>query len=269
MRFAFGLILAIASAGCFAASYIGQHQAVARLDTLAIGHPFRSLRRLFASRVWLLAYASSWIGWGLYIAALSLAPLSIVQAVSAGTIGLLALAAHHSTQPITRKQRQGAMLAAAGLMLVLGSIRTVPQSDPASLSLVLEFVAGAIGVAAFLVVIARGHSRGAALGAASGLCYGAGDIATKATVLGAPILTPVFLTCAALGFVTLQLSYQRASLLASAGLSSLLTNSIPIVAGVILFNESPPHGPDTWLRVIGFAAIVLGAFGFSGDRKLT
>lgn len=265
MRITVGLLLAFGATGCFAASYIGQHFALSHIERLELRRPLVSLRRMFSNRRWLIGNVSNWVGWGLYIAALAFAPLSLVQAITASTIGLLALATWRSGRTISSRERAGALLAVVGLVLVLVSTRTNVHSVHPSTVAVLVVVGALLAVAGIAVGIGRGHFLGVGLAVASGCCYGAGDVATKAAVLGATLLIPVFVACIALGFVLLQMAYQRASLLASAGLSALLTNAIPIVAGVVLFGETTQPGLLTFLRAFGFVAVVVSGFGLAGD----
>jgi hypothetical protein len=65
--------------------------------------------------------------------------------------------------------------------------------------------------------------------------------------------------CHGLGFVCVQLSFQRGTALATAGVSTLLTNLLPILAGVIIFGESMPGGVPGALRGLGFAGALIGA----------
>src|SRR5207253_4900946 len=89
-----------------------------------------------------------------------------------------------------------------------------------------------------------GLAPGAGLGAAAGVLYGAGDVGTKAAVAGGGRLAfvPVLLACHGLAFVALQLGFQRGTALATAGVATLLTNALPIVAGAALFREGLPGG---------------------------
>ena len=79
-----GLILALVTAAAFNWSWVAQHTITSRLPALSIRHPVRSLGLLFGHRRWLIAFLVGIAGWALYIVALRLAPLSLVQAVSAG-----------------------------------------------------------------------------------------------------------------------------------------------------------------------------------------
>jgi hypothetical protein len=62
-----------------------------------------------------------------------------------------------------------------------------------------------------------------------------------------------------LAFVALQLGFQRGGALATAGTATLLTNAIPIAAGVFLFHEHLPGGALGAVRVAGFVLVVAAA----------
>jgi hypothetical protein len=102
---------------------------------------------------------------------------------------------------------------------------------------------------------------GAGLGVAAGVLYAAGDVGTKAAVGGGAQLlfaVPV-LACHGLAFVALQLGFQRGGALATAGVATLFTNALPIVAGIALFREPLPGGALGVLRVLAFGGVILGA----------
>ena len=118
-----GLGLALASALALDAGFLIQQGAVARTRELSLRRPLASLGALFASGRWLVGFCLGVSGWGLYFAALTLAPLSLVQTVAAGGIGLLVVLAAigRRTLPV-RRERVGALLATAGLMALAASI---------------------------------------------------------------------------------------------------------------------------------------------------
>jgi hypothetical protein len=86
-------------------------------------------------------------------------------------------------------------------------------------------------------------------------------VATKAAVGGgaAMLFAAAVLACHGLAFVALQLGFQRGSALATAGVSNLAMNALPIAAGTVLFGESVPGGGTGALRLLAFAAVVAGA----------
>ena len=86
---------------------------------LTVRRPLQSLRLLFSHLRWLVGFVVGLAGWALYVAALRLAPLSLVQAVSAGGIGLLALLVERTTSVrLTRREWASVALAVAGLTLL-------------------------------------------------------------------------------------------------------------------------------------------------------
>ena len=96
------------------------------------------------------------------------------------------------------------------------------------------------------------------------------DVATKAAVFGGAwlFLVPVLLAAHSLAFVALQLGFQRADALETAGTASLLTNAIPIAAGVVLFHEHLPGGALGGVRVAGFVLVIAGAALLARRREL-
>jgi len=260
-----GLALALASAGALNWGYFAQHQAAVRLPKLSLRRPIHSLVVLFVDRRWLVGFLVGLGGWVLYVAALKLAPLSLVQATSAGGIGLLALLAWRATG--TRPQTgelAGVGAALVGLVLLGASLAgqhgAGRQAAVGSVVLWLLVSGAAAGTLALV-----GHRTAAALGAAAGLLYAAGDVATKAAVGGGArfAFVPALLACHGLAFVALQLGFQRGTALATAGVATLLTNALPIVAGTALFHEGLPDGALGALRVLAFVAVVAGAAGLA------
>jgi hypothetical protein len=199
-------------------------------------------------------------GWGLYVGALALAPLSLVQAASAGGIGLLALLVSRGAG-LTAWERRGVSVSVAGLVLLGASLSGQTGSGTGGNWLaVLVWIGMSVVVAgAAAGPPARVLSGGAGLGVAAGICYAAGDVATKAVVPGGARLAfvPVLLACHGLGFVALQLGFQRGRVLATAGLATLFTNALPIAAGTTLFGEG--LGSLPFVRALAFACTVLGA----------
>ena len=114
-----GLILALVTAAAFNWSWVAQHSITSQLPPLTVRHPWRSLGLLFGHRRWRFAFVVGICGWVLYIVALRLAPLSLVQAVSAGGLGLLAVLAQRAEGvPLPRREWIGVGLAVAGLVFL-------------------------------------------------------------------------------------------------------------------------------------------------------
>ena len=259
-----GLVLALISATAINWGYLVMHGEASRVPPLSLRHPIRSLRALFTVPRWLVGFFAGIGGWVFYVAALKLAPLSLVQAVSAGGIGVLAVLVARTTHvPLARRELWGVIAAMAGLVLLGLSLHGHTDTGNAGSTRTIAVWIALSFVAAGLVAGpgSRLLAAGAGLGAAAGIMYAAGDVATKAAVFGGWrfAFVPVLLACHGTGFVALQFAFQRGGALATAGVSTVLTNALPIVAGMVLFSEGLPGGASGVARVAAFAAVVVGA----------
>ncbi len=83
-------------------------------------------------------------------------------------------------------------------------------------------------------------------------------MATKEAVAGGTHLffVPAVLAASGLAFVALQLAFQRGGRLATAGLATLWTNALPIVAGTVVFAEPFPSGPAGVARAVSFCLVL-------------
>jgi len=255
---ALGLGLALVGAVLIDGGYALQHASASRLPRLTLRRPLHSLLLLLRSGRWSLGFFGGLVGWALYVAALKLAPLSLVQAVSATGVAVLALGLGR----LARSELVGIGAALVGLALLGLSLGSHVSGSSGSAVAVTVWVAASL---LFAGLVAAFRRSGAALGAAAGVLYAAGDVATKAAVGAGPRLgfVPVLLACHGLAFVFLQLSFQRGSRLATAGLAVLCTNALPIVAGMALFDETPPPGAQGVARLVAFALVVVGAVALS------
>ena len=87
-----GLALAFISALVTNTAYSLEHDAAASMPPLSPRLPLQSARSLVRDRRWMLAFAAESAGWLIYVAALRLAPLALVQAVVASGVAVLAFA---------------------------------------------------------------------------------------------------------------------------------------------------------------------------------
>jgi hypothetical protein len=259
-----GLVLALASAGALNWGFFVQHEAATALPPLAARRPARSLRSLFGSRRWLRGFVAGLGGWALYVAALALAPLSLVQAASAGGVGLLALLVWKTlgSRP-PRRELQAVAFAVGGLALLAVSLAGDQRTHGhgTSVAVAAWLCASALLAVVAVVVRLRVIGPGAAFGIAAGVLYAAGDVATKAATMRGTRLAfvPAVFAFHGLAFAALQLGFQRGGALATAGVATLFTNALPIAAGASIFHEAIPAGALGLARVAAFVAVVVGA----------
>jgi hypothetical protein len=251
---AVGLALAVASTVAINGGYALQHASASLLPPLSLRRPVRALRSLMGNRRWLVGFLGGIGGWVLYVVALRLAPLSLVQAASAGGIAVLAVGGGR----LRPQERVGVGAAVAGLVLLALSLGSHPAAGRATSTAVMAWLAGSLVAAAVVAVLLP---PGAGLGTAAGVLYAAGDVGTKAAVAGGRqlLFAPAGLGFHGLAFVCMQLAFQRGARLATAGLAVLWTNALPIVAGTLLFGETLPGGWRGSSRAGAFALVLAAA----------
>ena len=256
---AFGLALALGSAFALNWGFLAQHANASTLPPLRLRHPLTALRALFTNRGWLRGFLAGLSGWGLYVVALALAPLSLVQATSASGIGILALLIHHgrSAEQLHPREWAASCASVAGLALLGLSLSAGQPHSATATTLKVAGWVGGLALAAALAATLLGGAVG--LGAAAGILYAAADIATKAATDAEIAFIPVVLAASALAFTCLQLGFQRGRAMTTIGLATLLTNTLPIAAGIILFKETPPAGALGLARSGGFVLATLAA----------
>ena len=258
-----GLTVAFASALVTNTAYSLEHDAAAVLPPLSPRRPLRSVKLLLGDRRWLLAFGAETAGWLMYVAALRLAPLSLVQAIAASGVAVLAFAtARGHPSRLARREQVAVVLAIAGLMLLAFSLVDTTESDQRrAVAGVVIWLAACGGGAVLLIAIPTRFARAASLGLAAGLLFADGDISAKLAGYGGLWLVALatLIVAYAVGTSVLQWAYQRGDALTAAGLATMATNAVPIAAGFVLFGETLPHGMRAMLQVAAFACLVSSA----------
>lgn len=258
-----GLALALVSALAVNWAYAKEHDAAASLPRLSLREPVSSARALLGARDWLVAFCVECVGWAVYVVALRLAALALVQAVAAAGIAVLALVScHGKIHRIHWRARVAVGVAVAGLVLLGLSIRGMHESDRAPGIAGVVLWLGSCAVAALLAVaVLRRGAAAARFGLAAGLLFAGGDMSAKLLGYGGAwvaILLPLVVFYG-LGTSTLQGAFQRGGALTAAGIAELTTNAVPIAAGFVLFGEELPQGGRGAMQLAAFASIVLSA----------
>ena len=258
-----GLTVAFASALVTNTAYALEHDAAAVLPPLSPRHPVASARLLLGDRRWRLAFGAETAGWLMYVVALRLAPLSLVQAVAASGVAVLAFAtARGHPSRLARREQAAVVLAIAGLVLLALSLVGTAESDqrPAGLGVVV-WLAACGGGAVLLIGVPTRFGRAATLGLAAGLLFADGDVSAKLVGYGGAWLAAIgtLIVAYAAGTSVLQWAYQQGDALTAAGMATMATNAVPIAAGFVLFGEDLPRGMRAVLQVAAFACLVLSA----------
>ena len=262
---AIALLLALASTTLTNVAYLREHDAAAALPALSLRRPLHSVQALLTDRSWLTGFALETGGFALYVAALALAPLTLVQSVAAGGIGILAfVSARMRRRRLGRHELVGVLVSMLGLLALAVSLAgggTGEGTGGSTFEIVLWLAATA---GAAVIALALGRRFGAlavAEGVAGGLFFSIGDISVKvATQGGARTAFAIGVIVGySLGTALLQLGYQKGGALTVAGLATLLTNALPIAAGSVVLGEPVPSGAFGAVRIVAFVAVTLGA----------
>src|SRR5262245_12078613 len=113
-------------------AYSREHDAVAAMPPFSWRRPRWFIAALLHSRVWVIAFGTETAGWLVYVAALRLAPLALVQAVCASGIAVLAfVTARGHPSRLTRREQLAVVIAVAGLVLLALSVVDVHPVDHA------------------------------------------------------------------------------------------------------------------------------------------
>src|SRR4051812_22166335 len=93
MTLTFGILLALACSFATNLGFLYKHRGACAAQSVDIKHPLRTVRFLFSSSWFAIGMGVATGAWAFHVAALALAPLSLVQAVLSGGVVLLAVMA--------------------------------------------------------------------------------------------------------------------------------------------------------------------------------
>ncbi len=270
-----GILLALVCAFVTNLGFLYKHRGACAAPPVDLRHPLRSGRALFASKWFALGMLVAVGAWILHVGALALAPMSIVQAVLAGGVVLLAVMAERLFGfSVGRRQWVGLGLTAVGLAL-LGMTLPVAhgahsQFSPAGM---ISFEAALVLIGALLIMGPRigapGEHHGVMLGAAAGILFGVSDISIKAlTGLvgngGAGALLSPWLLVAVIASVTAFYASARGLQDGEAvpviAITGAAANVAGIAGGIIVFGDPLPDHPLALVaQALAFVLVIVAA----------
>jgi len=268
-----GLFLALGCALISGVALLCKHRGAVDAPDVAMRSPLRSAGALFRSRWWAVGFLLATVGWGLHVAALSMAPLSLVQAVIAGGLALLAVPARRWFGiAVGTRDLVGLGLCAAGLGFLALTAGHGHENGRFADSTMLAFEGGTLSLAGALLVAsahARLVSRGwLLLAVAAGTSIAVSDVALKAlahTVPSSPLSVVSPWTAMAIvggigGFLALARGLQLGEPVSVIVAFSASATLAAITGGIVVFGD--PLGSDA-LAVIArssaFVAVIVAA----------
>jgi magnesium transporter NIPA len=269
-----GLALAVATALTSILGFLYKHRGAVESPAVDWRRPLWSSLVLFRSRWYTLGVLVAMAGWGLHVAALSLAPISLVQATIAGGLVMLTVVADRFfAHNVTRREWVGVALAAVGLAFLAATLDGEADSahssyDAATLTAFIAVVA-TIGI--LVAVLGKGAPRaGVLLGASAGLLWAASDTSIKAlsdhlgsdsaaAILFSP-LAAVILLASLVGLLVSARSLQIGPAVSVIAVTSVAANALTIAAGPIVFSEPfPDEALGVTVRIFAFALVISAA----------
>ncbi|MDX3230506.1 DMT family transporter [Streptomyces sp. ME19-01-6] len=263
---ALSVLLALASAVCYAAGAILQEHVAATTPP----RPYAALRR----GRWWIAVVLNGTGAVLHVLALAYGPLSVVQPLGALTIVFaLPMAAVFVRRPVGAAGWRGAVLATAGLAGLLSlsgssGAKALAEDDRITVAVV---TVSAIAVLALAARWSRRPGvRSVLLAVAAGTAFGVSSVFTKNVTVelewlkpefagwasGLPSLAMIGLLAGA-GVLLSQASYRGAGLAAPLATATVVNPVVATAIGVAALGEHFRHGtPGTLLALV--AALVAG-----------
>jgi hypothetical protein len=271
---ALGLLLALCCSVVALLGFLFKQRGAVDAPAVEWRHPVRSTFALFANRWWTLGIIVATAAWFFHVAALALAPISLVQSVIAGGLVLLTpLASRVFKLPVTMRDWIGVAITAAGLALLAATLGNSGEDAHRSYTAsTLWLYVGILTIAAFAccaAVLNDTRRAGPVLALAAGLLWGASDVTIKAAsgdlidrwLLA--LLTPeaaVITILSLIGLVVSARSLQLGPAVAVIAITSAAANVVTIAAGPIVFAEPLPDGTLSLVaRLVGFTAVIVGA----------
>ena len=265
-----GILLALLCAFASNLAFLYKHRGACTACDVDIRHPLRTAISLWSQRWFAIGMLVGLAAWLLHVAAISLAPLSVVQVVlSSGLVLLAVMADRLFGFKVGKRQWWGLALTFVGLVLLA---ITLPASHGAhsafSVPAMVAFEAGLFGLGALFIMGPRlggkAEHHGVMLAAAAGILFGVCNLGVKALTgvvgdgFGSVALSPwtwVALSASATAFYASARSLQTGDAVAVIAITGTAANIATIAGGIIVFGDPLPG--DTLGVIVQAVAFVL------------
>jgi hypothetical protein len=275
MTLQLGILLALVCAFATNLGFFYKHRGACAAAPVDIKHPFGTAKALWTSKWFAIGMVVAILAWVFHVAALALAPMSVVQSVLAGGVVLLAVMAERIFGfKVGRRQWTGLACTAAGLVL-LGV--TLPAAHTAhstfSTAAMIPFEAALLGIGGLLIlgprVGAPVEHHGVMLGAAAGILFGVSDVAIKALtglvhhggVIG--LVSPwllVTIVASVAAFYASARGLQDGDAVPVIAVTGTAANISGIAGGIIVFGDPlPGHTFGIVLQSLAFVMVVVAS----------
>ena len=267
-----GLAVALACALLTQLGFLCKHRGANHAPQIDFQKPLKSAKSLFTTKWFLIGLAIGFAGFGLHVVALTLAPLSTVQAVlSTGVVMLAVLGNRLFGCKIPRRQWAGVAMTAGGLMLLMVTLpHAATEAHRVAVPALLAFEGGMLAMGALLILVPRlgapAHHHGAVLGAAAGTLFGVSDVAVKAltqasgplALLASPWLL-IAIVASVLAFLASARGFQQGDAVPVIACTSTAANVTCILGGILVFGDALAGGLMLLAQLAAFALVAAAA----------
>ncbi len=272
MNLELGIFLALLCAAATNLGFLLKHRGACEAPAVDMRRPLASAGALFRSRAFVAGYGVAAVAFSLHVAALWMAPISVVQStISGGLVFLAVLAERMFGYRLGTRQWLGVILTAAGLMLLAITLPHGGGNSYSSAALV-AFESCALVIGLLLLIGPRfgagAEHHGVMLGAASGVLIGVSDVAIKAMTNIAAVsgtvdamLTPWLpLALVIISFYSVARGLQLGEAVPVITVIGVAANLLQIVGGIVVFGDPMPSGAVGIIaQCFGFALVCVAA----------
>jgi len=265
--------IALALVGAVMANFASllKHHGCQQVPLVRIQAPLQSARRLAGSPWFAAGWGIAAAAWLVHIAALSMAPISLVQAsLAGGAVSLAVLSQRLFGHAVEPRQWLALLLGGVGLALLALTLPSFHGSHS-------QFALGAIvafegGLALCALLLAFGYRRlkarrGALMAIIAGTLFAFAGVAIKALTgegeLPALILAPwiaLIVVCGALAQYSAVAALQRGGAIETIGLMGLIASAVQILSGVLVFGDPMASGAvGIGLQATAFGLVCVSA----------
>ena len=270
-----GIFLALLCALATNLGFLYKHRGACAAADVDWRHPLRSGASLFRSRWFAIGMGVAVVAWLFHVAAMALAPLSIVQAViSGGLVLLTVLAERFFGFKVGRRQWLGVGFTALGLSTLAVTLPNAggPHSSY-SMAGMIAFESGLLVAGTVLVLFpkfgAPREHHGVFLGASAGILFGVSDVAIKALTGGIGsdgvfgLLSPWLLTAlvaSVIAFFASARGLQTGEPVSVITVTSAAATMTSIAGGIVVFGDPMPSDPVALVaQSLAFVLVIAAA----------
>jgi multidrug transporter EmrE-like cation transporter len=275
MTIQLGILLALLCAFVSNLGFFFKHRGACQCAKVEIRHPFRTAKNLYSSKWFAIGMGIATSAWIFHVAALAVAPISVVQVVLAGGVVMIGVMADRLFGvTVGNRQWWGLALTCAGLILLAvtfpGSHHEGGAHSSFSTPAMIAFEAGLFGIGGLLImgprVGAPVEHHGVMLGAAAGVLFGVSDVAIKALTgiagsegLMGVLMSPwlgVTIAASVFAFFSSARGLQDGDAVPVIAITGTAANVASVAAGIIVFGDPLP-GSTFGIVLQGLAFVLI------------